>query len=81
MPTAVKITSKGQVTIPKNIRDILKSDTVEFDIIDGNVVVKPVKSVGGSLSRYAKEYVPFKNIRDKVWKEAVIDKTRRKKTG
>ncbi len=80
MPTTAKITSKGQVTIPKKIRDLLKSDTVEFELVSGNVVVKPVRSVGGSLSRYAKEYVPLKDIRDDVWKGVVSGRVAKKTT-
>ena len=67
---SVKITRKGQVTIPKRIRDFLKSDVVEFDVVDNKVVVVPVESAAGSLSKYAKEYVPLEKIRDSAWKEA-----------
>jgi bifunctional DNA-binding transcriptional regulator/antitoxin component of YhaV-PrlF toxin-antitoxin module len=35
----VRITRKGQVTMPKRIRDFLKSDVVEFSVIDNKVVV------------------------------------------
>jgi AbrB family looped-hinge helix DNA binding protein len=38
-----KISSKGQVTIPKKIRDFLgvkPGDTLEFDVVDGNVIVR-----------------------------------------
>ncbi len=80
MSTTVKITSKGQVTIPKKIRDLLKSDTVEFELVSGNIVVKPVKSVGGSLSRYAKKYTPLKDIRDDVWESVVSDRVSQKTT-
>jgi len=68
---AMKITRKGQVTIPKRIREFLKSDVVEFDVIDDKVVVVPVESAAGSLSKYAKGYTTFKDVRDKAWKEAV----------
>ncbi len=78
MPTPVKITSKGQVTIPKKIREILSSDTVEFEVIKGNVVVKPIKSVGGSLSQYAKKYIPFKKMRGKVWGAVASDRAGKK---
>ena len=67
----VKITRKGQVTIPKRIRDFLKSDVVEFDVIDNKVVVLPVESAAGSLSKYAKGYTPLENVRDAAWKEAM----------
>jgi AbrB family looped-hinge helix DNA binding protein len=80
MPITIKVTSKGQVTIPKKIRDILRSDTVEFEVINGNVVVKPVKSVGGSLSQYAKKYIPLKKIRGKAWEAVASDRATKKAT-
>lgn len=79
LTTAVKITSKGQVTIPKEIRNLLGSDIVEFELIEGNVMVKPVKSVGGSLKKYAKRHIPLEEIRDTVW-EQVADERAGKKT-
>jgi len=78
MPAAVKITRKGQVTIPKEIRDFLGSDVVEFRLTGGNVLVKPVKSVAGSLSKYAKKYTPFEDIRDKVWENVAHDRASKK---
>jgi RHH-type rel operon transcriptional repressor/antitoxin RelB len=41
------LTSKGQVTIPKNVRDHLglePGDAVRFRIVDGRVVVEPAES-------------------------------------
>ncbi len=41
------LTSKGQVTIPKEVRDHLglqPGDAVEFRIVDGHVIVEPVES-------------------------------------
>jgi AbrB family looped-hinge helix DNA binding protein len=75
MPTAVKITRKGQVTIPKEIRNILGSDIVEFQVSDGNVMVKPVKSLAGSLEKYAQKYTPLKEIRNKVWEQSIRDRS------
>ncbi len=46
-----KFTKKRQVTVPKNIREQLKSDTVQFEISDGNIIMK-----GGS------PHVNFYNI-------------------
>lgn len=57
--TKATLTSKGQVTIPKEIRDYLKLDTgskVDF-VIDGNGEVKviplnvPVQTLSGILHR------------------------------
>lgn len=80
MSTTAKITSKGQVTIPKKIRDLLKSNTVEFELISGNIVIKPVKSVGGSLIGYAKKYISLKDIRDDVWGDVVSGRANQKTT-
>lgn len=76
MAMTAKITSKGQVTIPRKIRDVLKSNTIEFEVINGSVVVRPVSSVGGSLSAYAKGHKAIREIRDKVWEEVVHAKAR-----
>lgn len=42
------VTSKGQVTIPKEIRIFLKlkpSDKVDFSLENGRVVLKPIKTL------------------------------------
>lgn len=57
------LTSKGQVTIPKPVRDYLhlqKSDTIDFKITDdGRVLIeKPeyrVSEAGGMLAAYTTE--------------------------
>ncbi len=53
MIITAKITSKGQVTIPKLIRDYLKSQIIEFEIEDEKVVIRPVESAAGRLKKYA----------------------------
>jgi AbrB family looped-hinge helix DNA binding protein len=74
MAFTAKITSKGQVTIPRRVRDVLESNTVEFIISDDTVIVRPVKSVGGALAKYAAKHVPLKEVRKKVWKEVADEK-------
>jgi AbrB family looped-hinge helix DNA binding protein len=72
MPTIAKITKKGQVTIPRKVRRKLDSEIVEFAILDDQVVLRPVKSVAGSLKVYAeKDSLPFKEARERAWTEAV----------
>ncbi len=47
-----KVTSKGQITLPKAIRDALgldESSTVEFTLTDDGAVMKPTV---GFLARY-----------------------------
>lgn len=69
MPFAAKISSKGQVTLPRQVRQALGSNIVEFDIVDQKVVLMPVKSVAGSLSQYAAGETPLAEVREKVWQE------------
>jgi AbrB family looped-hinge helix DNA binding protein len=72
MSMTAKITKKGQVTIPQRIREKLNSEVIQFDIVDDNVVIRPVKSVAGSLSSYAKKgLIPFKEAREKAWEDVV----------
>jgi AbrB family looped-hinge helix DNA binding protein len=69
-----RISKKGQVTVPKLIRDRLKIDEeggILFLIEDDEVKRKggpgaPVKVLAGSLKKYAKDYVPLKKIRKKI---------------
>lgn len=75
MLTTAKITKKGQVTIPRKIRKRLDSQIVEFAIVGDDIVLRPVKSVAGSLRSFAKKKaVPFKEAREKAWGEATREK-------
>ncbi len=78
MAYTAKITSKGQVTIPKAIRETLKGDVVEFQVIKGQVILKGVTSVGGALRAYSKEPAAFSEIREKVWGKVVDEETKKK---
>jgi hypothetical protein len=41
----------------------------------GQVVLKPVKSVAGSLSSYARKgLMPFKEAREKSWEEVIRER-------
>ena len=78
---AVKITQKGQVTIPKEIREKLNADAVYFEVEDDAVMVKPVRDTAGSLSEYAGNIRPgtsMRQMKDKAWEVAVREKTGRK---
>lgn len=62
MPTRSKLTSKGQVTIPRSIRkrlDLRQGDSLEFTIgEDGRLVVRPTapkSEAFGSLSDFARD--------------------------
>jgi AbrB family looped-hinge helix DNA binding protein len=78
---AVKITRKGQVTIPKEIRDKLNANAVYFEVANDIVMVKPVRDAAGSLSEYAgnvKPAVSMKQMKDRAWEEAVREKNGKK---
>jgi AbrB family looped-hinge helix DNA binding protein len=78
MSATATITSKGQVTLPREVRDFLKTRTVEFEVVDDVVVMRPVESVGGSLAQYAKEHHSIHAVREKVWTEVAREKVREK---
>ena len=73
MSLTAKITSKGQVTIPKAIRKALNGDVVEFQLVNDQVILKPVSSVGGALKDYAKATKSLHEVREKVWEEIAND--------
>ena len=78
---AVKITRKGQVTIPKEIREKLNANSVYFEVEDDIVLVKPVRDAAGSLSEYAgnvKPRVSMRQMKDRAWEVTVREKTGKK---
>jgi AbrB family looped-hinge helix DNA binding protein len=80
MPTAVKITEKGQVTIPREIRKALNTSLISFSVTDGVVTLRPIHDVGGSLRAYAKNAVSaasFRKVKEAAWEEAVREKIKR----
>lgn len=75
MPTTT-VTSKGQVTIPKQIRDFLRlksGDRIDFDIdVSGKVVVRPggadVTALHGILRRPGRRPVSLKTMQAAIVK-------------
>jgi len=80
-----KVSKKGQVTIPKPIReklDIKNEGAVLFIVENGEVKIQgvPKKSVdelAGSLSKYVQGHKPLKDMREeakkKVAKSAMVE--------
>jgi AbrB family looped-hinge helix DNA binding protein len=78
---AVRITKKGQVTIPKKIRERLRATAVYFEVVNDEVVVRAVRDAAGSLSEYARNVKPgvsIKQMKERAWEEAVHEKTGKK---
>ncbi len=74
----MKVSSKGQVTLPREVRRVLGSDVVTYDVKDGRVLLLPVKDVGGSLREYAgKSPSPFRRARENAWEEVAREKASR----
>jgi AbrB family looped-hinge helix DNA binding protein len=74
MSVTAKITSKGQITIPRAARAALQTNIVEVEIQGEVVILRPVKSVAGALASYAKGKEPFAEVRAKVWQEVADEK-------
>jgi bifunctional DNA-binding transcriptional regulator/antitoxin component of YhaV-PrlF toxin-antitoxin module len=73
MATTAKMTTKGQITLPKNAREALGSDIVEIEVSHGVVMLRPVLSQAGALRSFAKEYKPLNEVRQEVWSEVARD--------
>jgi AbrB family looped-hinge helix DNA binding protein len=67
-----KVTSKGQVTIPKEIRDHLDSEVIEFEIEGDRVIIRPVRKIAGVLKRYANSDLISQE--DSAWERALKNK-------
>lgn len=71
------VTSRGQITLPKAVRDALgDSKAVEFTIVDNVVTLQPIPDKAGCLANYAKgeSDLPFSEIRRKVRSKVAHDK-------
>ncbi|HEX9726491.1 MAG TPA: AbrB/MazE/SpoVT family DNA-binding domain-containing protein [Vicinamibacteria bacterium] len=78
MPTST-VTSKGQVTIPKAIRERLglsEGDTLEFAIDDaGRIVARPAERRRG-VCGVLRDFAPQRPVTVEAMKEAVRRRTR-----
>ena len=70
----VRISPKGQITLPKEIRDLLHCDLVRIVANDEAVRIEPVRDLAGSLSQYAKPSLSPKEARETAWAEAMREK-------
>jgi len=58
----VKITRKGQITIPAKFRKKLGTDVVEVEMEGEKIIIKPIRKLGGILSKYAIKDKPIEEI-------------------
>ena len=72
MPSA-KLTSKGQITIPKDVRKALglqTGDRLSFEVREGTMVVKPAKI--SLLSLYGSMRTKKKGVTVEMMNEAIL---------
>ncbi|NLV24731.1 MAG: AbrB/MazE/SpoVT family DNA-binding domain-containing protein [Deltaproteobacteria bacterium] len=71
MPLTPKVSSKGQITLPKKAREALGTDVITIEIgREGQVVLRPVRCLAGALRNFVRqEQKPLSEIRDKAWEE------------
>ena len=73
----IKITKKGQITVPAEYRKKLKNNVVEVYIEDEKLVIKPVQELGGILHQYAIKDKPIDKIMEmenKIASKALLDR-------
>jgi bifunctional DNA-binding transcriptional regulator/antitoxin component of YhaV-PrlF toxin-antitoxin module len=65
----LSIGSRGQITLPKKIRNLFKSDAVVLELVDNDhVMISPVPDVGGAISNYIKKTdLTFEEVRNAAW--------------
>jgi bifunctional DNA-binding transcriptional regulator/antitoxin component of YhaV-PrlF toxin-antitoxin module len=67
------VTSRGQISLPKKIRDILNSYIISIEVNEKNqVILSPIHDLAGSLSEYqqnSESSLSFDEIREQVWQD------------
>jgi bifunctional DNA-binding transcriptional regulator/antitoxin component of YhaV-PrlF toxin-antitoxin module len=68
---------RGQITLPKKIRDLFKSNAVVLKLVDNeHIMISPVPDVGGAISNYTKKtHLTFEEIRNTSWMHSRNNKT------
>jgi len=65
----LSIGPRGQITLPKKIRSLFKSNTVVLELVNNEqVIISPVPDVGGAIANYTKNSnLTFEEIRNTAW--------------
>ena len=71
--STLTISSKGQLVLPKKVRDRLKSNLVSVEVNEHNqILITAVHDVGGALASYQKDTsLTFEEIRNQAWKDSI----------
>lgn len=65
----LSIGARGQITLPKKLRDLFKTNAVVLELVDNqHAVISPVPDVGGAVAQFKKETdLTFDEIRNNAW--------------
>lgn len=72
----LSIGPRGQITLPKKLRDLFKTNTIVIELVDNqHAMISPVPDIGGSISEFKRETdLSFDEIRDKAWMDSTKEK-------
>lgn len=74
---AVKVLPKGQITLPKEIReslDIKEGDTLTIEKTDGEVILKKGKTIHDYIGFLPKPDISIEDVIEKATEEAVKER-------
>ena len=65
----LSIGARGQITLPKKLRDLFKTNAIVLELVDNqHAVISPVPDVEGAISEFKKETdLSFDEIRNNAW--------------
>ena len=67
------ISPKGQIVLPKKVRNFLNTNIITLEVNDNNqVIISPIHDVGGALASYQQDTpLTFQQIREQAWNNSV----------
>lgn len=70
------ISERGQITLPKKLRNLFKTNAIILEVVDDtHAVISPIPNVAGKLSEFKKKTdLSFEEIRNISWAKSTIKK-------